>query len=92
MLKNRLLPIFALAAMAAATPALASDDGACTKAPKEQWLSIEKLEAQLTAQGYKVSKIEIEDGCVEAKVSKDGTKSELYLDPATGALTKKEED
>ncbi|MEQ1714488.1 MAG: PepSY domain-containing protein [Hyphomicrobium sp.] len=75
-----------------ATPALASDDDSCTKAPKEQWLTTGQLSSKLTERGYTVSKIEIEDGCAEAKVeSKDGKTSELYLDPATGDVVKKDD-
>ena len=78
--------------LAVSTPALASEDEGCTKAPKDQWLSVEQLKAKLGEQGYKVSKIEIEDACAEAKVrDKDGKSAELYLDPATGAVVKKDD-
>lgn len=81
-----------LAALAVSTPVLASEDEGCTKAPKEQWLSVEQLKAKLGEQGYTVSKIEIEDACAEAKVrDKDGRSAELYLDPATGAVVKKDD-
>ena len=81
-----------LAVLAVSTPALASEDEGCTKAPKEQWLSVEQLKAKLGEQGYTVSKIEIEDACAEAKVrDKDGKSAELYLDPATGAVVKKDD-
>lgn len=86
------LALSAALLLAAAPAVQASDDEACTKAPKEQWLSIEQLSAKLTEQGYTVSEIEIEDGCAEAKVTgKDQKKVELYLDPATGEVTKKED-
>ncbi len=69
--------------------AQASDDEACTKVPREQWMSVEQLKGKLGEQGYTVSKIEIEDGCAEAKISdKDGKTAELDIDPATGAVVK----
>jgi hypothetical protein len=50
------------------------------------------LKAQLVVQGYKVKKIEFEDGCAEADVEgKDGKKAELKLDPATATVVKSEE-
>lgn len=82
----------ALAVLAASTPALASEDEGCTKAPKEQWLSVDQLKAKLGEQGYTVNKIEIEDACAEAKVrDKNGKSAELYLDPATGAVVTKDD-
>lgn len=91
MRKTFLMAATAVLALAT-TPAFASDDESCTKAPKEQWLSIGQLEGKLTEQGYKVSEVEIEDGCAEAKVEdKDGKKAELYLDPATGATVKRDD-
>lgn len=72
--------------------AQASDDEACTKAPKEQWQTIDQLAAKLTEQGYKVTKVELEDGCAEAKVEdQEGKKSELKLDPVTAAVVEKED-
>lgn len=89
---RKVLAAAVLALAAASTGALAEDDG-CTKAPKEQWLTTDKLKAKLGEQGYTVDKVEIEDGCAEAKVKdKDGKSFELYLDPATAAVSKKEED
>ena len=78
--------------LAVSSPALASEDEGCTKAPKEHGLSVEQLKAKLGEQGYTVKKIEIEDAYAEAKVRDKGGKSaELYLDPATGAVVKKED-
>ena len=70
----------------------ASEDEGCTKTPREQWMSVEQLKGKLGEQGYTVSKIEIEDNCAEAKVrDKDGKSAELYVDPATGAVMKKDD-
>ena len=72
--------------------ALASDDEACTTAPKEQWQTIDQLKSKLVEQGYKVKEIEFDDGCAEAVVhDKDGNKHELKLDPATAAIVKSED-
>ncbi len=83
----------ALFAVVAASPAAFAEEDGCTKAPKEQWLTKDQLTTKLTEQGYKVEKVEIEDSCAEAKATdKDGKKVELYLDPATGTVTDKEDD
>jgi hypothetical protein len=72
--------------------ALASDDEACTKAPKDRWQTIDQLKSKLVEQGYKVKEIEFEDGCAEADVQeKDGKKRELKLDPVTAAIVKSED-
>ncbi|QGX98692.1 PepSY domain-containing protein [Roseovarius faecimaris] len=39
----------------------------------------EKITAMLTAQGYEIRKIEIEDGMYEAYALKDGNRYEIYL-------------
>jgi hypothetical protein len=55
-------------------------------------MSVEQLKGKLGEQGYTVSKIEIEDNCAEAKVrDKDGKSAELYVDPATGTVVKKDD-
>ena len=72
--------------------ALAGDDEPCTKAPKEQWQTIDQLKSKLVEQGYKVKAIEFEDRCAEADVQdKDGRKRELKLDPVTAAVVKSED-
>jgi hypothetical protein len=76
-LKERTMPTIFLAALisllAASSVAYAKDDEGCTRAPKEQWLSIQQLKAKLTDKGFTVSKVEIEDGCAEADAKdKDG--------------------
>lgn len=60
--------------LALAAPALASTDGLVDKATQE------KITTDLTAQGYEVRKIQMEDGMVEVYALKDGKKLELYLD------------
>jgi len=90
------MPTIFLAALisllAASSVAYAKDDEGCTRAPKEQWLSIEQLKAKLTDKGFTVSKVEIEDGCAEADAKdKDGKETELHLDPATGNVVEKDD-
>ncbi len=40
----------------------------------------DEIKAELTAQGYEVRKVEIEDGLYEAYALKDGQRFEIYLD------------
>lgn len=88
----RKLAAIVLAVSAAVAPAWASDEEACTKAPKEQWMTADAIKAKLTEQGFKVSKVEIEDGCAEVKAdSKDGKHVELYVDPATAAVVREDD-
>lgn len=52
--------------------------------------SADEIRANLTAQGYEVRKIKPEDGKLEAYALKDGKLLEVYVDPATGKVTKVE--
>lgn len=88
---RKLLLVAALAIPAFFGQARADDDN-CTKAPKEQWLSTDQLTAKLAEQGYKVGKVEFEEGCAEVEgTDKDGKKVELTVDPATGVVTGKDD-
>ena len=46
----------------------------------------------LTAQGYQVSKIKIEDGLYEAYVRKDGNRYEVFLDGKFDIVLRKLDD
>lgn len=47
----------------------------------------DEITATLSAQGYEVRKVENEDGKIEAYAVKDGKTFEIYVDPASGAVT-----
>jgi hypothetical protein len=47
---------------------------------------------KLTADGYEVRKIDMEDGMIEAYVLKDGQRFELYLDAALNVVSTKTDD
>lgn len=82
-----ILALLAVGVVGLGQSARAGEVEACTKAPKEQWQTIDQLKAKLGEQGYKVKDIEFEDGCAEAKVEdKDGKKAELKLDPVTASV------
>lgn len=74
--------IFALAlALALPVSAHASSD--------DYGLSTERMteiRTKLTAEGYEVRKIDMEDGMIEAYVLKDGQRLELYLDAALNVV------
>lgn len=76
---TRLLAIL----LAAATPtlALALEIGAPVGTTPDA------VRAALVADGYDVRKIEAEDGQIEAYALKDGQRFEIYVDPATGAVS-----
>ncbi len=79
-------PLFAAAALTLAmlTPASASDR---LNVPADQWLSPSQLTEKLTAQGYKVHKIETDDGTYEVDLTdKNGVAIEANVHPATGEI------
>ena len=48
----------------------------------------DEITKSLEAQGYKVRKIETEDGYLEAYALLDGQRFEIYVDPETGKVAK----
>lgn len=76
-------------ALALALPVSAyasSSDGAMTAERKTE------ITNKLTADGYEVRKIDVEDGMIEAYVLKDGQRIELYLDTALNVVRTKVDD
>lgn len=51
-----------------------------------------EITESLQAQGYKVRKIEKEDGYLEAYALLDGHRYEIYVDPQSGKVVKIEQD
>lgn len=73
--------------MLVATPALADWDGAQRlNVPQDQWLAPAEIADKLSAQGYKVDEIETDDGAYEVELTKDGTRMEAHVHPATGEI------
>lgn len=83
------LTIAALA-LAASTTAFA---GPTCKAPKDTWIKEADFKAKLEAEGYKIRTFQVTKGqCYEIYGhDKAGKKVEIYFDPATAAVLKREE-
>lgn len=80
--------IIALAlAITAGSMAQASDDYMKIDPAKA-----EQIKAQLSAQGYDVRKIEMEDGMYEAYALKDGARYEIYLGKDLNVVNTKIDD
>lgn len=75
---------------ATATASLASGFE-CDSGPKSNWMSKDTILQSLTDQGYKIRKVEIEDGCYEVYAMKDGNKYEVFVNPKTGIIEKTKE-
>ncbi|MBO6882497.1 MAG: PepSY domain-containing protein [Marivita sp.] len=79
--------ILALAlALALPVSAFASSDAALTTE------RVTEITNKLTAEGYEVRKIDMEDGMIEAYVLKNGQRYELYLDAALNVVSTKIDD
>ncbi|WP_172329261.1 PepSY domain-containing protein [Mangrovicoccus sp. HB161399] len=48
----------------------------------------DEVKATLVSMGYEVRKIEDEDGKIEAYIVKDKQMGEVYVDPASGVVSK----
>jgi len=75
---------FAMAAMASA-PAFAGEPG-------RGWISSARVTTMLAKRGYKVTKIEADDGHWEGEAARRGAQYEFHVDPKTGKVTKLERD
>ncbi len=88
MRKVLMVSALALATVTTGGFAAASDNGIRVNVPKEQWLSFAQIAEKLTAQGYDIREIEIDDGVYEVSAVKDGQRVKSYLHPATGEILK----
>lgn len=77
-----------LAALIAAAPVLAAAQDLAMGAPLGK--TIDEVTAALSAQGYTVRKAEMEDGKIEVYFVRDKTMGEVYVDPASGQITRLE--
>lgn len=68
--------------LGAATPAMAER----LSVPKDQWLSASQITEKMTAAGYTVREIEVDDGAYEVEMTKDGVKHDVHVHPATGEI------
>lgn len=74
-------------ALAIATGTLATASEMALDAAKT-----DQIKAQLTAEGYEVRKIEVEDGMYEAYAMKDGERFEIYLDADLKVIKTEKDD
>lgn len=73
-------------ALAAAAPALASDD---CDAPVERWQSREAVRQMAAQQGWQVQRLKIDDGCYEIRgADAQGRSFKAKIDPETLRLVK----
>ena len=77
--------LLAAACLSLATlPAAATGLATCDSGPKSGWQPAEKLEKQLTAQGWTVRRIKEDGGCYEVYGLDDkGQRAEAYFHPVT---------
>lgn len=78
-MKTGIIPTLAICAALSLSAAVASASDESVQLTDEVTQSIE---TKLTAQGYEVGKIKIEDGLYEAYAKKDGQRFEVFLDAA----------
>jgi hypothetical protein len=82
---RNLVAIAAAATAALAAPALADVPGA-------NWISSTKVTAMLAKQGYRVTKIEADDGHWEGEAVRKDARFDFHVDPQSGRITKMEPD
>ncbi|MGE0628286.1 MAG: PepSY domain-containing protein [Hyphomicrobiaceae bacterium] len=94
--RSLMYSIFAAAAVAA-SPALADDGPARSQQRQgvenpvrkstDGWLSLDDVRSRLTAQGYRIREIELDDGLYEVEArNAEGRKVELKIDPRSGKI------
>jgi hypothetical protein len=83
--------ILALASLALMSGTALASSSDCNE-PRDKWMSMDQARAKITAMGYDVRKLEVDDGCYEAYATKDGKRLEIYLNPVTAEVVKMKED
>ncbi|MBT9288563.1 PepSY domain-containing protein [Prosthecodimorpha staleyi] len=64
---------------------------ACTKEPRDKWLSEEAMKTKVAELGFKVKTFKISGPCYEIYGwNKDGRKAEVYFNPTNGEIVKAE--
>ncbi|WP_417783819.1 PepSY domain-containing protein [Terasakiella pusilla] len=81
-MKQIVLSGLLLVGLSISTAALASDDAKCM-APENEWQPKEAVTQKLEAEGWKVRKVKVEDGCYEAYALKGDERAEVFLNPKT---------
>lgn len=79
------LLIAAVAIAGIGTPALAD-------VPGKTWIGSAKVKAMLAKRGYRVTKIEADDGHWEGEAVRRNARYEFHVDPHSGQVTKLERD
>ena len=86
-----LLPLTALVLAGAVTALPARAEIACKPAPKDQWLTADAIKGKAEGMGLKVRKVKEDEGCWEVyALTADGKRTELHLEPTTGAVVAQE--
>jgi hypothetical protein len=81
----RFAPVVAVVALAIAVPAQADQPG-------RNWISSAKVTKLLAQRGYRVTKIEADDGHWEGEAVRHRLRYEFHVDPHNGRITKLERD
>ena len=78
---RRAAVVATLTGLALALPAAAQANEKCT-VPMADWQPREALEQKLTAKGWEVRRIKIDDGCYEVyAIDPQGRRAEVHFDP-----------
>lgn len=88
-MRNYLIPAVLGISFLAAAPLVALadwDGGKRLNVPRDQWLAPAEIADKLAAQGYKVHEIETDDGAYEVEMTKNGTRMEVHVHPATAEI------
>jgi hypothetical protein len=87
-MEHEMRNVLPIATFAFAAPALAEE------LTMETMLgtTLQEVQSNLTAMGYEVRKAELEDGRIEVYAVKGNAMAEIYVDPATGRITRLDMD
>ena len=84
--------LITLAALTAVNGTAHASSSYCNE-PRSKWMSMDEARASVTNMGFKVRKVEVDDGCYEAYAIDDkGRRVEIYINPVTAAIVKMKQD
>ena len=88
--------LFAVLALSALMPLAAhaeEEKEDCTKVSRAQWMSEDAIKTSVEKAGYTdIRSAEVKGSCYEIYAFKNGERTEIYVDPATGTIFPSEEN
>ena len=86
-MKNTIIAALTLLASVPMAAHAEEEKNDCTRVPKAQWMSESAIKSSVEKAGYtNLRSIEVKGSCYEIYAFRDGQRTEIHVDPATGMI------